>query len=164
MNFRHPNGSRRYLRGLFLEESTDKSSVLYTLKERDYNGYPSLYLRYMEEADPTEYRFAVKYLENWSHWQELSQSDWFQVYISQWRQELSTKLRSQFITNLVALATTPDNPSHFAANKYLLEATEKPTGASKRGRPSRDEVRAELTRLAASKSQIDKDAERIGLN
>ena len=51
----------------------------------------------------------------------------------------------------------------FAATKYLLEATEKVTGERKRGRPSKDEVRRELTRQAASLAEFEEDAKRLNL-
>jgi hypothetical protein len=155
---------RYYLRGLFYEETlSDKSSVVYTLKREDHAGYPSLYRLYMETADPTEYQFAVRHLDGWAHWLELSQAEWFAPYRDAWRSELSTRLRSEALAGIITLSKTETHPSMFAASKYLLEATEKPAGASKRGRPTKDEVKQELRRQAASEAEFAEDAKRLNL-
>ena len=162
--FRNPMG-KRYLRGLFFEEvGEDKSTVVYTLKREDHQGFPSLYRLYMEVADPTEYEFATKHLDGWSHWLELTRQRWFQSYLNEWRDELITRLRSEAISEIISIATDPDDKNSYYANKYLLESLGKPTGEFKRGRPSKDEVQAELTRQAASLAETENDAKRIGLN
>lgn len=163
---------RFYLRGLFYEETlADKSSVVYTLKRDDHevtgaNGtvlYPSLYKLYMASADPTEYRFATEHLGGWDHWQELSSADWFSSYVTAWRDELRTKLRSEALAAVIALSKSPAHPSMFSASKYLLEATEKAADGRKRGRPTKDEVRSELQRQAASLAEFEEDAKRLNL-
>lgn len=163
-NFRNPNGGRRYLQGLFFEFSNDKSTVLYTLKERDHEGYPSLYKLYMDCTDPTEYEFATKHLENWSHWQELVDSQWFKPYVEAWRKEFEVRLRAQALNAVLAIAHDGSNSNSYYANKYLLDGSWKPAGESKRGRPSRDEVQKEIIAQAASKREIEEDAKRLGLN
>lgn len=162
--FRNPNGSRRYLRGLFFEESIDKSSVLYTLKEQDHLGYPSLKRLYIEAGDLTEYTFATSYLEGWSHWVELSESDWFKPYIEAWRRELEVKIRSQALSSILEVARDKANSNTYHANKYLLEGSWKPAGELKRGRPSKEAIKAEIIAQAASKAEIEEDAKRLGLN
>lgn len=157
VSFRNSMG-KLYTRGLFLEEvRDDPSSVVYTLKDTDHKGFPSLYRLYMETADPTEYKFAVSYLEGWDHWQELSSADWFQPYVTRWRQELSVKIRSELISNILSVARDKAHNSSFQANRYLLEASE----TSKRGRPSKDEVRAEVKRQALLDKDFKDDAARI---
>lgn len=162
--FRNSMG-KRYLRGLFFEESPeDKSACLYTLKREDHLGYISLYRLFMNEGDLTEYRFATKYLDGWSHWQELSQSSWFKPYIEDWRHELEVKVRSLALVSIQAVAADPSHSASFQANRYLLEGVWKPAGASKRGRPTKDEVKAEIIAQATSNGKINDDAKRIGLN
>jgi len=161
--FKNPNGGRRYLRGLFFEESLDKSTVLYTLKEQDHLGFPSLKRLYLESLDPTEYTFACSHLEGWSHWVELSQASWMKEIVEGWRQELEVLLRSSALRAMLAVAKNKHDNNHYHANKYLLEGSWKPAGASKRGRPSKDEVKQEIMRQAASKAEITDDAKRLGL-
>jgi hypothetical protein len=162
--FKNPNGGRRYLRALFYEETgEDKSTVLYTLKREDHLGFPSLFRLYMETGDLTEYNFASKYLDGLPHWQELAGQDWFKGYAAAWRSELELRVRASALAAIEAVAKDPDHVSSFQANRYLLEANWKADKATKRGRPTSDEVKAEITAQAASLTQINKDAERIGL-
>lgn len=161
--FRNPMG-RRYLRALFFEEvGEDKSTVVYTLKREDHLGYPSLYRLYMETADPTEYRFARDHLDGWSHWKELSEADWFAPYIDEWRLELEVRLRSTALARILDEATSNTSNNAYHANKYLLEGSWKPKESSKRGRPSKDTIRQEIIAQAASRREIEDDAERLGL-
>lgn len=155
---------RNYLRALFYETTEgDKSSVVYTLKRRDHLGYPSLYRLYMEACDPTEYRFAVANLNGWSHWQELVSSSWFQPYVEEWRHELEIKLRSDALASILVLSRSETNPNAYHANKYLLDGSWKVKGEVKRGRPTKEQVRAEILAQAASRADIDDDAKRLGL-
>lgn len=155
---------RYYLRGLFYEESTDKGSVLYTLKRDDHLSYPSLYRLYVETADPTEYEFAIQHLDGWAHWQELVHSEWFQPYLQEWRQELDVKIRSRALASIIDVALDKPNPNSYHANKYLLETLGKPAGALKRGRPTKGSAYSEKDAIQASLAEINEDAKRLGLN
>lgn len=156
---------RYYLRGLFYEETlSDKSSVVYTLKRVDHEGYPSLYRLYMETADPTEYKFAVAHLGGWDHWLELVQADWFKPFVEAWRGELLARLQSEALAAIKSVAETKDNPNSYHANKYLLEAFGKPVDAKKRGRPSKGSDLDEKTHQRAILGEIAEDAKRLGLN
>ena len=161
--FRNPMG-RRYLRALFFEEvGEDKSTVVYTLKREDHLGYPSLYRLYMETADPTEYQFALRHLDGWSHWKELSAAEWFKPFIDEWRHELEVMLRSKALSAVLTVADDKSNNRSYNANKYLLEGGWKPVEKSKRGRPSKDEVQREIIAQAGLEREIEKDAERLNL-
>ncbi len=161
--FRNPNGGRRYLQGLFFETSLDKETVLYTMKEQDHLGYPSLKRLYLESLDPTEYTFACSHLENWSHWVELTETSWFKPTVDEWRRELEVLLRSHSLKAILAIAEDNTNTNHYYANKYLLDGHWKPAGSVKRGRPSKDEVKAEIRAQAASLAEFEEDAKRINL-
>lgn len=162
--FRNPMG-KRYLRGLFYEEmGEDKSSVVYTLKREDHQGFPSLYRLYMAIADPTEYRFAVECLDGWSHWQELSSASWFKPFIEEWRHELEVKLRSEALAQILAVSRDQANNNSYHANKYLLDGSWKPADAKKRGRPGRGSTRDEIIAHGASLAEMEDDAKRLGLN
>lgn len=162
--FTNANG-RNYLQGLFYETTlADKATVLYTLKEVDHEGYPSLRRLYLETADPTEYQFAVQHLNGWSHWQELVAAKWFKPYLDEWRAELQDKLRSEIISRIEAIARDLDNKGALQANKTLLESILSPVEAKKRGRPSKGSGEDEETRQRAFLAQIDEDAKRLGVN
>lgn len=156
---------RRYLKGLFFETTlADKSSVLYTLKEKDHEGYPSLYRLYMECKDPTEYRFATTYLDGWSHWEELCQCTWFQPHLEQWRRELEIRMKSECLLRIMDEADNPLSKDRLRANTYLLEkGWAKPT-KNMRGRPSKQEIKEAATEMAREQEQISSDFERLRLN
>lgn len=176
--FRNSNG-RRYLQGLFYETTlSDKGTVVYTLKEQDHEvevvdqttgvrerrTYPSLYRLYMEEADITEYTFATKHLDGWSHWQELCSARWFEPFLTAWRDELSRKLEALYNARMEAIAADLANKGALAANKSLLEGLRKPADAKKRGRPGKGSGGDAETHQRALELQIGEDAKRLGIN
>jgi hypothetical protein len=145
--FRTSTG-QKYTNRLFLEQSysyPDKTPVQYTLKDKDHNGYKSLYLLYMEMADPTEYAFANKYLDGWSHWKLLVESDWFKPILSRWREELSLVYKSRYINYLHTEAIDPLSKLRFEAQKALFNLSKEtldPPAAKKArvGRPNKEPV------------------------
>lgn len=164
MKFTNSNG-RNYLQGLFYETTlADKATVLYTLKEVDHEGYPSLRRLYLECADLTEYTFSVQHLNGWSHWQELVAAKWFQPYLLEWRAELQDKLRSEIISRIEAIAKDLDNKGALQANKTLLDSVLSPVQPAKRGRPSKGSGQDVETHQKALLDQIDHDAKRLGVN
>ena len=151
----------RYLKGLFFEETlADKSTVIYTLKDRDHEGFPSLYRLYMETNDPTEWRFAMKYLDGWDHWERLCESPWFKPYIERWRRELQLRVASESLARIMAESKTNSRDS-FTANRYLLERGWEPKDSKKAGRPSKDSIRAEAKRMASETTQVSDDFQRL---
>jgi hypothetical protein len=162
--FKNAQG-RRLLAAMFFETTlADKSQVLFSLKEHDHEGFPSLYRLYMEASDPTEYQFAISNLDGWAHWQELSACKWFEPYLTAWRSELEVKLSSQAQARLREIAADESNPNYYYANKHLLELARKPAEAGKRGRPSKGSRDAEETHQRAILGQINDDAKRLGIN
>lgn len=124
-------------------------------------GFVSLYRLYIETADPTEYAFAIRYLDGWEHWELLCQSQWFKPYVTRWRRELETKIRSQSLAKIIDLAHNSDSREAFQAQKFLLSGDWKTRDEAKRGRPSKDEIKHEAERLARLESQVSQDYERI---
>lgn len=149
------------LNDLFYETTrADKSSVVYTLKDEDHAGYPSLKRLYLETNDPTEYKFARNYLHNWEHWQRLTACNWFKEYLTSWRNELLTKLQSSILSKIQLIASSGSKEA-FAANRYLLEALGKPTGAFKlKGRYPTSAQEEKLTQQALQ-VDIAEDAKRL---
>jgi len=157
--YREPNSNVRYTKALFLEESySDKSAVLYTLKDVDHNGYPSLYRLYMEMADPLEINFAKTYFEGWEHWQMVANSNWFKSYISRWREELELSMRARALAAIVEAARDDSSKFNYEANKFLLTGGWKGKEAkeSKVGRPTKEAIKREADALfEASKDSLE---------
>lgn len=163
--FRHPNTNSRYLKGLFFEQTgADKSTVVYTLKDSDHEGYPSLYRFYMEVNDPTEWKFAQEYLDGWEHWEMLTSCTWFKPYIARWRKELELRMKSEALARIMRESKTTSKES-FSANRYLLEKGWEPKeGPShRRGRPSKDDIAKAATELASADKRLSDDLERLNI-
>ena len=159
--FRNPSGAR-YLKGLFYETlGSDKSTVVYTLKDHDHKGYVSLYRLYMEANDLTEYRFAMSHLDGWEHWEMLTECEWFKPVVARWRKELELRMRAEALASIIETSKASSNPNAYHANKYLLEGAWKLPGDKKAGRPTKEAIAKEATRIAISAKDTASDLERV---
>jgi hypothetical protein len=162
--------NRFYTKALFYEMNiTDKSTILYTLKDEDHLGYLSLYRLYMEMDDLTEYEFATTYFHSWQHWDEISNAGWFQPYISKWREELFLRRKMRHIREIEKIAEAGGRDS-LVAQKYLLErAWEKSERSSPKkrvGRPDKPEDTQTDEEVRISRKMFNNDYDRLigGLN
>lgn len=153
---------------LFIEKEHPSYPAHFTLKKWDAlkNGkkYISMYLKYMEIADPTEYLVAKKLLGSWDHWLALKSSQWFSEELAGWRAELQVKLESTRYNEMrkVLETSSSDSPQAIQATKWLAERYGSKK-ESKRGRPSKDEVKGHLKRLKAEDDDLQEDLARIGI-
>lgn len=155
--------NRRLLKGLFFETlGADKPSCLYTLKDEDHEGYPSLYKLYMLEDDTTEYSFAQKHLDGWDHWVMLTSCGWFEPIVTRWRKELATRRASEAEAKIKQISQSGAKDALTAA-RYLLERAEKAVHAKNRGRPRRGSGDTTKTLYGLPEPEIDysKDLARI---
>lgn len=159
--------NRRLLKSLFLETSySDTSQVVYTLKNEDHTvedgtTYPSLYRLYMSTNDPTEYKFANEHLDGWEHWEELQQCTWFKPYVEKWRKEFEVRMKSEALSRIMSHAKTNAKES-FQANKYLLEKGWEPKeGQTRRGRPSKEDIKKAAQEHVDYNSRLSDDFIRI---
>lgn len=162
--FKNESGVR-LLRAIFYEQTlSDKSSVLYTLKNEDHEGFPSLYRLFMESVlnDPTEYTFATTNLDSWEHWEELQECNWFKPYVSKWRREADVRRSALFLNQIQKIAKAGSRES-LAASRYLLEKGWVPKDKNTKGRPSKDEINQEARRLAELDGMTRDDAARLGI-
>lgn len=159
--FRNISG-QRLLRGLFYEEvSADKSAVVYTLKDRDHAGFPSLYRLYMEADDPTEYFFAINNLDGWEHWEMLCAASWFKPYVTRWRRELEIRAKARALNHIKAVADS-DSKEAYQANKFLVTGGWKPSDKRKgAGRPSKEEVAKAAKAMAEEAKDLNDDLARV---
>jgi hypothetical protein len=149
---------------LFWERRHESYPAHFTLKkhniERDGKVYLSLYEKYMEINDPTEYQVAIRLLGSWDHWQALCNSKWFKEHVTGWREELRIKLDSQRYYEALKAASTGSLP----ATKFLAERWgDEEKEVKKRGRPSNEERAAHLKRIQQESEELNDDAARIGI-
>lgn len=153
--FRNSKGMR-LMSSLFLETSyADQSNCVYTLKDEDHRGLPSLYRLYMETEDLTEYEFANKYLDGYEHWTMICESNWFKKYIARWRKELELKIRGRALKVLQEIASDPSHKSASGVNQFLVKGGWKE--AAGKGRPSKDDVKKAAKEEADLKSRLEED-------
>ena len=157
------NDGRFKTYSLFVEYPKDSCSPFWTLKDQDIevNGvtYPSLkkiYFSY-DHIPEYEYDFAMETLGTWDHWVKLTKSG-LKSHFTEWRAELEIRNRARAIKAIIK--TTKEGGAAGAnAAKYLAEKGY----ASKRGRPSKEEVERERVVAAGADKELEDDLERIGL-
>jgi hypothetical protein len=161
--FRDPKVNVRYTRKLFFEQCYDSpEAALYTLKNRDHEGYISLYHRYMETEDPTEITFANTYFEDYEHWQLIVAAPWFKPYIERWRKELALRIRAKAFLRIRDIAQDETDRATFAANKFLIDGSWMSKEEVKSvGRPSKEAIRKEAELLFENDASMKADLERL---
>ena len=149
---------------LFIEYPHASYPAFFTLKKQDKNGAISMYKKYMEIADPTEYKVAIRLLGSWNHWQALKRSKWFMEHLTDWREELKVKLESERYFEMTEKATK-NTPQAIQATKWLADRYgDSKDNARKAGRPSVAERAAYLKKLSQESDDTEDDATRIGIN
>jgi hypothetical protein len=153
---------RYRLQSLFVEHKNPKYSAPYTLKPYDHRGAMSMYRKYMEIGDPTEYRIALGLLGSWAHWEALTQCTWFKPLVAKWRAELKIKFESDRYQEMLDTAEkNKGTPIGVQASKWLAERYNKePT---KRGRPSKAEKAKVLKQDKEEAALLQEEIERLGL-
>lgn len=125
----------------------------------DRPGMINARVTFVALMDPTGYKWAMKYLGSYQHWQRLCKCTFFAEALEEWQAELRIKQTSEAIDRIRAIAED-GSAQAINANKYLAEeAWLKP----KAGRPSKEALTGELKRQARVVAETTEDAARIGL-
>lgn len=127
---------------------------------RDRPGLINARTTFVEVGDMTGYRWAIKYLGDWEHWEALIKRSWFKKALETWRAELAVKLQSEALDVIQRIAQTEGHRSALPAARYLHELEKQSRG---RGRPTQLAIDTELKREVERRSVEDDDASRIGL-
>ena len=154
--------NKYYTVQLFLEESPETETVLYTLQRQDVDEYPSLYRLYMEMEDFTEFEFASKYFESFQHWKHICKTSWFSPHIAEWREELELKVKARNLKSLIDKAESDASVAKYLLNnKWVDNAQQHNPVTNLRGRPSKEEIKSHLRLVTAEQKKINEDIERI---
>jgi len=156
---------------LFLEIGYRTEFALFTFdgEEKTYKKkkYPSLKKLYLELEDPTEYEFATKYLGGWQHWKRLCSNSLLMEHFSEWREELTLKLRARGVQSMIDEATMGGRgqatAARWLAEKGFIDAP-KVDKRRKIGRPLKEEITKEARDMAILREDFAKDLERLKLN
>lgn len=162
--FRASNGKFR-TSDLFIEMNQSESPAYYTTSNQDriVDGvvYKSLKQLYLDEEDITEFDFANKYLEGYEHWEQFVNSTRLKDMIDQWRKELVLKIKSRCLKGIIRDAVRENK---YEANKFLITngwVDKDHEGKKVRGRPSKEEIKQEITRQASIEKEFEEDLNRI---
>ncbi len=148
---------------LFIEYKHDSYPAPFTLKEYDHKGALSMYRKYMEIGDPTEYSQAIGLLGSWRHWEMLTNTQWFKPFVTQWRRELKVKFESDRYREMHDVAKNQGGtPQGLQASKWLAERYSD-SNATRRGRPSKAEKAQALKRDKEEEKLLQEEAERVGI-
>jgi len=112
---------------------------------------------YLSENDPTEYKFAIKILGSWDHWQKMTESPSLSLYINKWREELEIKIKSDAIRDIVEFSKADKG---FQAAKWLADGE---WNKRKAGRPTKAEVERNERIRTGIRDEIDEDEKRVSL-
>lgn len=157
------NMGRFRTKSLFVEHKHPDYSAPYTLKPYDHRGSMSMYRKYMEIGDPTEYEQGIALLGSWKHWQLLAEATWFKPLLTEWRRELEVKFESDRYREMIEVAEKQKGtPIGVQATKWLAERYENKK-APKRGRPSKAEKQAALKRETEEDELLKEEQARLGL-
>lgn len=165
--YRSPLNNSWYTQSLFYEMARVQTDLEEPLKncvftlDQPRDGYICGRTTFVECGDPTGYKWAMKYLLDWDHWNRLIQAKWFNEAVERWRAELKIKMISDAVERIAIIAASDDKQA-LVANKYLAERPWERATAG-RGRPSKEMVQGELKRATALLQEEEDDAERIGL-
>ncbi len=123
----------------------------YTMKDRDYKGYLSVYKIYM--SCESEYEAAQKILNSWKHWEFLCESPWFAKELAKWREERDIRDAA----NAKSILMEESFKGNVTAAKAVLDMTTK----RKAGRPTKVEVAGEKKKQAAIDNKVSNLLERM---
>ena len=148
---------------LFIERPSPDMQPLWSWRDEDqvvndilYPSLKKIYFSY-DHVPGFEYEFAMACFNSWDHWIKLTTSGLRGIF-SEWRNELEIRNKAEAIRMLFKTSKEP-NAAGANAAKYIAE-----NGfASKRGRPSKDEVEREKKIAAGIDKALEDDVERMGL-
>jgi len=126
----------------------------------DIKGYINVKRTFVELGDPTGYKWAMKYLGDYSHWERLCKAPWFQEALDIWTNELNMKLKSDAMDRIREIAKSDNESQALAANKFIATGEyDKPRA----GRPSKETLRGELKKATQILDTEKEDMQRMGL-
>ena len=162
-----PNGKCR-TKSLFYELSYyDTTDVIFTTKEQDitvkgkaYVSLQQLFIN-MVPNDPTEYEFAMSVFGSWEVWKTISEAPQLKPFVTNWRNEVVVKVKSQAI-QAIAEEMRSNGRSSFSAAKLLLDKgwlDNDTASQAKRKLQAKEQQEQDKQAL----SLLENDAQRLGL-
>ena len=142
----------------FYTPNREEYPPIFTLKEYDEGGLPSMRQLFLGCNDPTGYVFAKEILRSYEHWRKLCSLPWFQEHLTAWKEELEIKLVSDGLLKLKDISRGTDG-SALKASIYLIEKGWEP----KKGRPKKEDIEKAARVAAGVEAEVEDDLQRIRL-
>ena len=157
-------GGRFRTLSLFKEHQHPNYPAPFTLKRYNVDGYISMYLKYMDIGDPTEYQVGLQLLGSHEHWQVLTRAGWFKVHVTLWRDELANRMESERYHEMkdIREASAPDSAARVQATKWLATRYGKDKAQIK-VKMSKNEKARHLRLLKEEKEDLAQDIANIGI-
>ena len=150
---------RRPSTGLFIEFVNGNYGVRPNQKSEPVYSIVAFHKVFIEEADLTEYRPAIKLVGSWEEWCRIKkESDLFSSFIDKWKEELEQKFLSEAQQKIIDLLDDDSSSIRFSAAKWLAE---KSWDKKSRGRPSKSQVENEQKRLAKASQVTEEEFTRV---
>jgi hypothetical protein len=148
------NQGRWHTQALFKEcpKKSDQLDAMFTLRDKAFEGLPSIKEAFLSMEDPTGYKVATELLGGWGHWKRLCQLSWFKVHLAEWEEELEIKMKCKGIRKMIELSEG-DKAVAKDATKFIVNRE----WESKRGRPSNAERERNSKIDLAVGSAVDND-------
>jgi len=134
-------------------------SPMYTLKDTEYQGLPSIKEAYLMYKDPTGYKVAKELLGGWEHWKVLTGLKWFNAHLKAWEEELEVSLKYEGIQKLLELSRGDKAIAKDAAKFIVNKEWE-----VKRGRPTKEDIEKQNRISSNVNNQIESDFKLLNLN
>jgi hypothetical protein len=145
------------LREVFHEFNPD---ALLTYDKNGKEGKISLFKLYMAHSvdDPSEVTFAEEVFGDLYFWQCLTEANWFQRHIQEWRLLAATVRKREAFKSIIK-EVRENGKSSFTAAKYLIEEPWKTGNALQRKQNKK--LISESAEAAFSDSTIQSDLKRL---
>lgn len=141
---------------LFKEFYLNALEPVFTLKEFDDDGLPSIRQLFLSYEDPTGYMFSKEILGSYEHWKKLVSLPWFKEHLNDWLIELEVKMESEAIKRIREVSKG-ESGSALPAAKYLADKG----WMVKKGRPKKEDIEREARIAAGVEAEVEGDLERI---
>jgi hypothetical protein len=158
--------NKYYTRQLFWEQWNDlpnemkKIEPMFTLYA-DKPGLINFGKAYVESEDPTGYKISQELLDGYRLWSLLMKSSWFIAAKKMWDEELDARLTSKGLNKMQEILENGGPAQQAVAAKYFADREYRKDKTKSRGRPSKEEVAAEVRKEASFSRTISEDFERI---
>lgn len=160
-NYRNSPKNSPYLPVFVLRHDWDSRNVFD--KTPGVRPLIEVYTTFLELDDPTGYEWAMTYLDHYDTYKRLLEKyPEFKACIDEATAEILHRKKAKAFKRLEQVMEDGTDSQALAAAKYLLEEGWKKK-ATKRGRPSKEEVEGERRQAARLSQEEMDDMERIGL-